>query len=292
MTAVSVIIPVFNDLAGLGRCLEHLERQTVAAEIVVVDNGSDAAQSIDPREYPGVQVLKEDRIGSYAARNTGVRAAAGGIIAFTDADCLPAPGWLEAGIAVLESGDADLVGGAVEVFPANASHPRSAELYEMKHAFPQRTYVEELGFAVTANLFVTRAVLEAVGPFREDLRSGGDLEFGRRATAAGFRLIFAPDAVVAHPARSTFAELSAKLRRTTAGLRDLDELGQPVDAAIFDQRWRQFVPPVRSVVRALADRTVGGAASRLRYAWAVVVVHYLRAIAFTDTGDEHASPRS
>lgn len=287
-----MIVPVYNDLAGLSRCVEHLERQTRPAEIIVVDNGSDESERVDAADFPTVRVVFEGREGSYAARNAGIRAATGRVIAFTDADCLPAPGWLEAGTAALDRDAADLVGGAITVFPEEASHPRAAELYEMKHAFPQQTYVQELGFAATANLLVRRSVFEAVGPFREDLRSGGDLEFGRRATSAGFRIVFEPEAVVAHPARSTFAELSGKLDRTAAGLRDLDALGQGVDAAMFDHPWRRLVPPFRSVVRGLGDPSITGVPSKVRYAWAVVVVHYLRAAALRRAGRGTASPRA
>jgi hypothetical protein len=54
---------------------------------------------------------------------------------------------------------------------------------------------------MTGNLFVCRKVIEAVGPFESQLRSGGDMRWTRRASDAGFTLVYAEDAVVRYPAR-------------------------------------------------------------------------------------------
>ena len=100
--AVSVIIPVFND-PRLEHCLQALSKQTVAHdEFIVVDNGSDARSVIDTDRFPEVRVIREDRPGSYIARNPGVRAPSGSVIAFTNADCLPEPD-LERGVPCCHS---------------------------------------------------------------------------------------------------------------------------------------------------------------------------------------------
>lgn len=292
MADVSVIIPVFNDPGRLKRCVKALEGSAVDAEIIVVDNGSDGDLRIRPGDFDGVRVGRQGLPGSYAARNHGIAMSSAPILAFTDADCIPAPGWLESGVEAISSPGVDMAGGAVHVFPADPNHPRAAELYDMTHGFPQQGYVEEMGFAATANLFVSRQVFDGVGLFREDLLSGGDREFGQRAAAAGYHITYAGDAVVEHPARSSFAEHGAKVRRVVAGTRDLADLGGDVDPTLFERPWRRFVPPLRAVFRGYSDQSLDRTSWRIRHAYAVAVMHYVRAAAFLRVSRGAVTPRS
>ena len=77
-------------------------------------------------------------------------------------------------------------------------------------SFPER-------FAATANLFVRREVVDDLGGFDASLRSGGDYEFGRRATGAGYRLVYAPEASVVHRPRASLRETWRLHRRLGAG---------------------------------------------------------------------------
>jgi len=95
---ISAIIPVYNDSIRLRTCLQALEEQTYpkgAYEVIVVDNGSD--ESIEPivAEFNQAKASYEPHPQSYAARNKGLSLARGGVIAFTDSDCIPAPDWIE-----------------------------------------------------------------------------------------------------------------------------------------------------------------------------------------------------
>ncbi len=161
------------------------------------------------------RLLSERKPGSYAARNRGVSEARGEVLVFLDADCVPEAGWLAAGLGCLEAQNADLVAGHITLtYQTEKLAP--AECYEKAFAFRQAQNVEQ-GVAVTANLIVRREVFNAVGVFNEQMMSGGDFEFTRRATTAGFKLVYCPDAVVRHPARSTLASLAQKARRVSAG---------------------------------------------------------------------------
>ncbi len=105
---ISVIIPVFNDLKGLTRCLQRLADQqpdTSAFEVIVVDNGSTPPIEVAAVLPFPVKLVRHETPGSYAARNAGVRASSADGLAFTDADCLPAPDWLRAGHAALLAGN-------------------------------------------------------------------------------------------------------------------------------------------------------------------------------------------
>lgn len=222
---VSVIVPVYNDVSALRRCLEALQVQDYPAELVqvlVVDNASteDVAQVVpaDPRFH----LLHEARRGSYAARNTGVLAATGAVLAFTDSDCVPRRDWLLSGLEALRAEPRpDAIGGAIELFFPHGPDPRTGpELFEVRNQFQQRKYIEEWSFAATANVFVKREVFDRVGMFDPALKSGGDTDWGNRLCAAGGRLVFAPEVVVEHPARSSWREMRRKSVRVANGIAD------------------------------------------------------------------------
>lgn len=218
---LSVIVPVYRDWPLLERCLAALRVQHWPVEdfeILVVSNDEHPPPGhlATPGSLPAVHLLHEPAGHSYAARNAGLLVARGAVLAFTDADCTPAPGWLAAGWAALEAdADAALAGGRVRTV---APHRNLATDYDLVFAFHQDENVRK-GHAVTANLFVRRAVFEAIGPFNGALQSSGDFEFCRRAVQAGWRLVYAPEAMVNHPARDSVAALLRKNRRIGSGYR-------------------------------------------------------------------------
>ncbi len=218
---MSVIVPVYNDAARLALCLEALRAQTLPRdefEVIVVDNGSTDGIRDVLAAFPEVFGLYETQPGSYRARNLGLSRARGEVLAFTDADCLPAPDWLENGVRRLRGEPGcGFIGGAIDLFPADPSKPTAPELYEMLFAFQQERCVTWESYAATANMLTRRSTMDAAGDFDGSLKSGGDGEWGRRASARGFRGVYAPDAVVRHPVRRTYAELAQKARRLAGG---------------------------------------------------------------------------
>ncbi len=218
---VSVIIPVYNDLQNLRRCLQCLRDQTWPAdrrEVLVVDNGS--AEDLSPlkEEFPEVLWFAEPTPGSYAARNLAIPQASHEILAFIDSDCFAVPEWMEKGIGhLLGPPSVDVVGGSVRTFARDPKRPTWAETFELQYAFPMEVYVKRDRFAGAGNLFTTKSVFDRVGLFRADLKSGGDREWGNRAVAAGMSLEYEPAAVVGHAARDSMKELWIKRRRTLHG---------------------------------------------------------------------------
>ena len=210
MAHVSVIVPHFDDLARLGTCLAALDAQDFRdVEVIVADNGSPSGEAAVAAVIEGraTLVIAVER-GAGAARNAGVAAASGQILVFTDADCIPDPGWLAAGVAALDH--ADLVGGAMVVSVADEAAPTPIEAFERVFAFDNRAYVAK-GFSVTANLFTRRDVFDAIGGFRANVSE--DADWCLRARDAGYRIAYAADAIVAHPARRTWPELTRKWDR-------------------------------------------------------------------------------
>jgi glycosyltransferase involved in cell wall biosynthesis len=214
---VSVIIPFRNAAAQLPALVSALRAQTCGpfAEIIWIDDGSrdQGAAWLQTQLAPHWHLLvHRSPRGAYAARNTGLGVAAAENVAFTDVDCRPRPDWIERGLAALAA--TPRVAGRVEV--ELSSSPSTAELVDAGRFFRQRRYVKE-GFGATANLFVRREVFNAVGYFNDELKSGGDYEFGLRCTRRGIPIAYSDDVVVGHPARATIRELLTKGERVGFG---------------------------------------------------------------------------
>jgi glycosyltransferase involved in cell wall biosynthesis len=219
---VAVVVPVFDGARSLGRLLDALAAQDLLEPwtLVVVDNDSSddtAAVAAGHRVRP--RVVHEARRGSYAARNAGIAATSEPVLAFTDADCAPHPGWLRAGLEAIRSG-ADLVGG--EIHQVLSDRPTASERYDARHYLNQQETIERSGHAATANLFVRRAVFDHVGPFDPDLSSGGDLELCYRARRGGHTLVYEPGAVVDHLPRRTLRETWRLRLRLYEGIHDIE----------------------------------------------------------------------
>jgi len=283
----SVIVPVLDDNAGLRRLANALRSQSLPAdqfEVIVVDNGPQDAASerlaaID--EALGgltARTLHQPKRGSYAARNLALAQARANVLAFTDADCLPEPGWLEAGLAHLRTEpSADAVAGGIELFAANDNHRSGAELYELVHGFPQERYVTDLHFGATANLFVRKATFDRVGTFDDALKSGGDVEWGRRLHAAGLRMHYERSAVVRHPARRSFRELRLKLERVTEGIAELRGRSELPARDWVRYVIKPLVPPVQTLRRARRDSRLHSRAEFVRYAATLLALRALTA---------------
>ena len=193
--AVSVVIPAFEAAATIGRTLEALARQDLGEEFetIVVDDGSTdgTVEAVEGGPLP-VRLLRQDNRGPAAARNAGAATAGGPVLAFTDADCFPAPGWLREGLAAIA--EADLVQGAVRPDPGAARHPLDRTLW----------VVEETGLYETANLFVRKDDFERAGGFEDWLPAAvgkpvaEDVWLGWRLRRSGARTAFCPAALVEH----------------------------------------------------------------------------------------------
>lgn len=257
---VSVIVSTLNDSVRLKLCLEALDRQTYPAarmEVIVVDNASTEDIRAVTRDFSGVVYMREDRPGLAIAHNSGVRRARGEVIAFTDSDCIPSSAWIENGVrALLAAPNTGLVGGRMVFLFDRPECPTAVELYDSITYLQQKAYVEKCRFAVTANLFTTRKVLDGVGFFNEKLKSGADTEWGKRVHRAGYGQVYAHDAAVCHPARRTMDEMLKKKRRVTGGMFDLkSHNGYPLWRAFFDAA-AEAISPAWLGAKILMDRRV------------------------------------
>ena len=217
---VSVVVPVYNDPAGIQMTLDSLLMQSADSyQIMVVDNDStDRTRDVvrtHTAKHSGLHLLIEDQTqGSYAARNTGIEHARGDVFAFLDADETVDFDWLETALQAMDAQDADYLGCNVEItLPEDTLVGR----YNAHTGFPVKQYLENENYAPTCALLVRRKVFKEIGFFDARLISGGDREFGERVHQAGYEQGYAADAVVHHPARTSFKSLAKKNFRVGRG---------------------------------------------------------------------------
>ncbi|WP_303625876.1 glycosyltransferase family 2 protein [Halolamina sp. CBA1230] len=217
-----MVIPVYNDPAGVSDTLDSITQsvtQPATLEILVVDNGStdDTRDVIRnyTQDHENVHLLVEDEIqGSYAARNKGIQHADGDVLAFIDADETVDDDWLETALQAMDEQNADYLGCNVELtLPEDTLVGR----FNARTGFPVKQYLENEHYAPTCALLVRREVFEDVGTFDSRLISSGDREFGERVHEAGYEQGYAEDAVVYHPARTSFDALAKKNFRVGRG---------------------------------------------------------------------------
>jgi GT2 family glycosyltransferase len=245
---LSVIVPVWRHWPQAQALLDRLAAQTLAParfEVILVDNEPAAPPPPLASAALAVRVVEGPIPGSYAARNAGAAAARGEWLVFTDADCLPEPGWLAGYAAAIAAGRGRLLAGPVRmVVPPD---PDPWAIYDLVRGIPQARYVAR-GYATTANLAVEAAAFCAVGGFEPARFSGGDAVFCRRAARLGFRVRLVEAAVVAHPARAGRAETVAKARRIKGGQIAVGPLPRRLSWTL-----RSLCPPLRDAATYIAS---------------------------------------
>ncbi len=233
---VSVIVPIYNGGDDLPDLLERLMAQTYPTDRVdhwLVDNGSrdrtaDRLQAVATQATERgirLQTVSYTEIqSSYAARNAGIAAATGEILAFTDADCHPEPTWLEELVKPFTDSTIGLVAGGIKAFPSQHWLERYAERQgtlsqenTLNHSF--------LPYGQTANLAVRAEIFRQVGLFRPYLTTGGDADIcWRIQQQTPWKLASAPEAIVYHRHRCTLEELRRQWYRYGCSNRYLHDL--------------------------------------------------------------------
>lgn len=201
---VSVVVATYNGARTLEACLQSLvELDYPDYEVIVVDDGSDDRTPEIVREYPGVRAIRQQNLGLSVARNVGIAAATGEIIAFTDSDCIADKDWLNYLVQMLESGDYAAVGGPNISPPAHdqvqacvAAAPGSPS-----HVLLTDTDAEHIP---GCNMAFYKWALTTIDGFDPVFRKAGDdVDVCWRLLQGGFRIGFSPSAVVWHHRRFT-----------------------------------------------------------------------------------------
>jgi len=216
---ISVVVAARDDERMLANCLASLAALHYPPEwreVLVVDDGS-RDRTLEVAGSFSVRTLEARRRGVCPARNAGIGAASGGIVAFTDPDCVVTTSWLEEIVKPFADPAVGAVAGAIVPYP-----PRTLlELYAARRMSHSQLRCLTHRYAMTPNLAFRRAALERVGGFDEAMPGGGfedaDLCW-RLEREAGLELRYAPRAVVLHRYRSTPREFLLQHYRYGRGL--------------------------------------------------------------------------
>jgi glycosyltransferase involved in cell wall biosynthesis len=277
---VSVVVPTYRRPELLGRCLTALVSQVLTPdsyEILVADDAADETTRRQVEEFAAKATCAIRYLpvrgphGPAAARNVGWRAARAAIIAFTDDDTIPDPGWLAAGTSALErDAELDAVTGQVIV-----------PLPPVPTDYQRNEAGLEIAEFVTANCFCRRTLLELLDGFDERFtsawREDSDLHF--RLLERGAKLRKEPRAIVVHPVRSAPWGVSLRMQRKS----QFDALLYKKHPALYRKHIRRLPPLdyyaiVLSVAAALVAMALGAwiAFTFAVAVWAVLMARFLR----------------
>ncbi len=216
MLQYSVIVPAYNAAQVLPRCLSALQHQTIDPEryeIIVTDDGSTDATAECARRMlnvPHAQVIRASHNGPAQARNLGVQSARGEIVLFTDADCEPAPNWIERLTAVFEQSTVSGAKGAYRTRQTGRVARFVQQEYQDKYdrLLPQL----HIDFVDTYSAAYRRTIFIASGGFDPSFTTASveDQEFSFRLAEQGQRLVFVPEAIVYHQHDATLGEYARR----------------------------------------------------------------------------------
>lgn len=202
----TVAIPVKDRREQMGRCLDAVLAQRDADyEVLVLDNGSrdGTFEACLARAADAPVPVRVERVQGTVGRvrNAGARLAAGEVIAFTDSDCEPDPGWLAAGLAALAA-DARVGVACGRTVPAAA----------IVEGWPATIRIEAMTWRFeSCNVFYRREALRAAAGFDEAGYGWEDAAAGWSVLDAGWRAAFVPEALVRHDV--TYPGFAWHLRR-------------------------------------------------------------------------------
>jgi glycosyltransferase involved in cell wall biosynthesis len=196
---VSIVIPAYNVAAFIGETLDSVFAQTFTDfEVILVNDGSPDTEEFERAIQPYrecICYLKQENLGASVARNTGLRAARGELVAFLDADDLWSPQYLEQQLKFMREFDCDLACADAMIFGASADAGRSYMDSLMGTAPPQGrvTFLELVNAErslITSGVVARRDLILEVGLFDEALRSAQDFDLWLRLARHGARLAY------------------------------------------------------------------------------------------------------
>ncbi|WP_040335490.1 glycosyltransferase, partial [Candidatus Magnetobacterium casense] len=197
---VSVIVPAYNAAATIGRCMDGLFGQTFDRndyEVIVVDDGSEDA-TVEVMEGLPIKLYQQPNRGPASARNLGARHASGDILLFTDSDCVCDQAWIQEMVRTLDCPDVIAAKGVYRNAQRSlTSRFAQVEFEERYELLKNAQYIDMVDTYCAA---IRRDVFEAIGGFDEGFpcANNEDTELSYRLSAAGYKMVFNPNAVVYH----------------------------------------------------------------------------------------------
>lgn len=213
----SVVIATRDRPQRLASCLESLAAQDYPRErfeVIVVDDGGDSSLHRIARRYRQrleLSILERQFGGRSAARNQGVARACGELVAFTDDDSEPDPGWLRALAASHAAVPGDALGGSTLSMSAANPYARiSGLILDLAYRHQNVRFPRGARFFAANNLALPADRLRMLGGFNPRLRVSEDRELCDRWVEHGFGMTFVPEAVIRHATPTTLGDFCRK----------------------------------------------------------------------------------
>jgi GT2 family glycosyltransferase len=271
----SVIIPNWNGARHLPDCLDSLRRQTYPhLEVILVDNAStDESAALVQRAYPEVVLLQLDQnLGLTGAINRGVHVARGDVVAPLNNDTQVSPTWAEALVAALSSHpDAGMAASKMLLFDRRDTFHSAGDAYGVDGVPVNRGVWQKDTGQFDADEYIwggcggavayRRAMLQDIGLLDEDLfMYCEDVDLNWRAQLAGYKCVFAPQAVVYHHLSATGG---GEIASFYTGRNTLWVLVKNYPGRLLRRHWRAVLRAQFQIARD-ALRAWRGAAARAR----------------------------
>jgi GT2 family glycosyltransferase len=250
---VSVVVCTYNGAATLADCLDGLQNLDYPDyEVIVVSDGSTDAAAQIASEYD-VRLIETENRGLSSARNTGLAAATGEIVAYTDDDTRPDVDWLRYLAHTFTTSDYAAVGGPNPLPPYAGGVEQS-----VANAPGGPTHVlltdRDAEHIPGCNMAFRKSALEAVGGFDPQFRiAGDDVDVCWRLLDQNFKLGFNPGAIVWHRRRRT---VRSYVRQ---------QVGYGRAEAMLERKWPEKYSPAGHV--GWGGRLYGNGAAQHRGGW-------------------------
>ncbi len=200
---ISVIIPAFNASEFIGETLDSVFSQTFTDfEVIVINDGSPDTQDLEralQRFPPKLRYLKQENQGAAVARNTGLRAAEGELVAFLDADDTWLPAFMEKQLELLKRNNADLVfADALLVGDSPLAGRTFMQADPPRGEVTPENLLSVKVTVLTSTVLARKAPILEVGLFDVSLRRGQDFELWLRLAKAGARFAYQREVLAHH----------------------------------------------------------------------------------------------
>lgn len=218
---VSIVIPVYNRAEEIEQCLTSLQAlnyPTQKLEIIVVDDASRDHTAAVVRRFNARLVILPCNQGQSVARNAGVAAAEGEIVAFIDSDCVATPDWLIDLVPYFQDARVALVGGYVDADIREKRMDRYEQVCSALNMGPDAIMGrggQSVFYVPTCNMLVRKEPYDRLGGLDVHLRVGEDVDLCWRLMAGGHHLLYIPRGRVIHKHRNTL--LPGLIRRFEYG---------------------------------------------------------------------------
>lgn len=214
---VSIVIPFMEYSSLLVESVQSCLRLTHSGflkEIILMHNGNKDYMNMPGINDKRIRIAHIDRQNLCSARNYGAFLAKGEIILSTDSDCIVDARWADELVRCLVDSKAAAIVGRIKAYKPTTEWELLAE-----DTFSWRT--RELDYIIGGNCAIQKNIFQEIGGYDENLSVGGDLDLGLRLSKAGYKIIYAPGALVYHKHMSNLKNIAGQYIKYGRGWRQL-----------------------------------------------------------------------